>query len=95
MASCPRLPKQNPACGFPAPGSPDDIGESKHYLDCGVQVLSKRQLEPRAILQTRPVRPTSLSATIQGVYPLALYLLPHPVELGLAVMQAKVLIEAS
>jgi hypothetical protein len=60
-----------------------------------VEVLSKRQFEPRSILQPRPVRPTSLTSTIQGAYPLALYLLPHPVELGLAVMQAKVLIEAS
>lgn len=55
--------------------------------------MSKRQFEPRSIFQARPVRPTSLSATIQGTYPLALYLLPYPVELALTVMQAEVLIE--
>ena len=56
--------------------------------------MSKRQFEPRSILQARPVRPTSLSATIQGADPLALHLLPHPVELALTVMQPEVLIEA-
>ena len=60
-----------------------------------MQVLSKRQFEPRAIFQARPVRPTSLTPTIQGAYPLALYLLPHPVELALTVMQAEVLIETA
>jgi hypothetical protein len=35
-----------------------------------------------------------LTATIQGAYPLPLYLLPHPVELSLAVVQPEVLIEA-
>jgi hypothetical protein len=55
--------------------------------------LSERQFEPRAIFQARPVRPMSLTPTIQGAYPLALYLLPHPVELALTVMQAEVLIE--
>jgi len=62
--------------------------------DHRVQVLSKRQLEPQSILQARPVRPTSLTPAIQGAYPLALYLLPHPVELALAVMQTEALIEA-
>jgi hypothetical protein len=70
------------------------FGEEKQHSDCRVQVLSERQLEPGATLQARPVRPTSLSATIQGAYPLALYLLPHPVELALAMVQSKVLIEA-
>jgi hypothetical protein len=56
--------------------------------------LSKRQFEPRSIFQARPVRPASLTPTIQGAYPLALYLLPYPVELALAVVQAEVLIEA-
>ena len=62
--------------------------------DHRVQVLSKRQFEPRSIFQARPVRPTSLTATIQGAYPLSLYLLPYPVELALAVVQPEVLIEA-
>ena len=57
--------------------------------------MSKRQFEPRSIFQARPVRPTSLTATIQGADPLALYLLPYPVELALTVMQAEVLIEAA
>jgi len=57
--------------------------------------VSERQFEPRAIFQARPVRPTSLTPTIQGAYPLALYLLPHPVELALTVMQAEVLIETA
>src|SRR3974377_1782733 len=60
-----------------------------------MQVLSKRQFEPRSIFQGRPVRPTSLSATIQGAYPLPLYLLPHPVELAFTVVQPEVLIEAA
>jgi hypothetical protein len=56
--------------------------------------LSKRQFEPRLTFQARPVRPTSLTATIQGAYPLSLYLPSYPVELSLAVVQPKVLIEA-
>jgi hypothetical protein len=36
-----------------------------------------------------------LTATIQGAYPLTLYLLPHPAELALTVMQSEVLIEAA
>ena len=59
-----------------------------------MQVVSKRQFEPRSILQTGPIRSASLSATIQGADPLALHLLPHPVELALTVMQPEVLIEA-
>jgi hypothetical protein len=35
-----------------------------------------------------------LTATIQGAYPLPLYLVPHPVELSLAVVQPKILVEA-
>jgi hypothetical protein len=31
--------------------------------------LSKRQFEPRSTFQARPVRPTSLTPTIQGAYP--------------------------
>ena len=69
--------------------------ESKQHLDRRVEVLRKRQLEPRAFLQPRPVRPAPLPPTIQGAYPLALYVLPYPVELALAVMQPKVLIEAA
>ena len=46
----------------------------------------QRQLEPRAILQARPVRPASLPAAIQGGDPLAPYFLPYPFELVLAVV---------
>ena len=56
--------------------------------------MSKRQFDPRLIFQTRPVRPASLTATIQSAYPLSLYLMPYPVKLSLAVVQPKVLIEA-
>ena len=76
------------------PGSPDDIHDRQHRLDRGGQVLSERQFEPRLVLQPSPVRPASLTATIEGMYPLTLYLLPHPVEFALAVVQPEVLIEA-
>src|SRR5713101_6382270 len=93
MTPCTRPPTQNPACRFPAPGSPGrTYGQTSDSRMTGVRV---RQLEPRATQEVAPVQPVTLAASAQHSNPLQLHLAPNVVEFWLTVMQSEVLVEAT
>src|SRR5262245_36717012 len=93
-APCARSPTQNSACRFPAPGSPGRA-RSKASSHRRMERLRIWQLEPWAALEVRPEQPVTLAASTQCSHPLSLNLAPDPIELRLAVVQRKVLVEAA
>src|SRR5215510_8245045 len=90
--SCP--PTQNPACRFPAPGSPGRTHDQSPS-DGRMTSFRVRQLEPRATQEVAPVQPVTLAASAQHSDPLQLNLASDVVEFRLAVMQSEVLVEAT
>src|ERR1700739_2437564 len=92
MTPCTRPPTQNPACRFPAPGSPGRT-HSQASLDSRMSSLRIRQLEPRTPLEVTPKQPVPLAASAQYPDPLQLNLVPYRIESPFAVVQSKVLIE--
>src|SRR5688572_11796074 len=94
MVPCTRPPTQNPACRFPAPGSPGRPHDQAPS-DGRMTGLRVRQLEPGATQEVAPVQPVALAASAQHSNPLQLNLAPNVVEFRLAVMQSEVLVEAT
>src|SRR5438093_508237 len=94
MAPCARPPTQNPACRFPAPGSPGRTHDQTS-LDRRMTGLRVRQFEPRAASEVAPVQLVTLAASAQDSNPLQLHLAPDGVEFWLAVMQSEVLVETT
>lgn len=86
-----RLPPQNPACGFPAPGSP--VSRQLHRF---VQKPRLRQVEPRLSLPCFPRQaPSSLAPPLQDRPPLPSHFPSHPLELGQRVPEREVLVVPS
>ena len=94
LASCTRPPTQNPACRFPAPGSPGRT-HGQASSDSRMTGLRVGQFEPRAVQEVAPEQPVTLAASAQNADPLQLYLVPYRIESRLAVMQSEVLVEAT
>jgi len=94
MAPCTRPPTQNPACSFPAPGSPGRT-HSQALLDGRMTSLRVRQFEPRAVREVAPEQPVPLAASAQYTDPLQLNLVPYRVESPFAVVQSEVLKETT
>src|SRR5262249_55556652 len=85
---------QNPACRFPAPGSPGRT-HSRASSDRRMTEFRVRQFKPRAVHEVAPEQPMSLAASAQYSDPLQLYLAPNHVEFRLAVVQPEILIETT
>jgi hypothetical protein len=94
MTPCTRPPTQNPACSFPAPGSPDRT-HGQTSSDSRMTGVRVRKLEPGTSLEVAPEQPVPLAASAQYPDPLQLYLVSYRVESQLAVVQSEVLVEAT
>jgi hypothetical protein len=94
-APCAALPAQNPAGGFPAPGSPEVSPEDPSRSDRGMDgARYRREHKPGAGLQHIPAQLRLLPSVTKRPPPLEPYLMPNPLELRLAVGPAEVLVEA-
>src|SRR5215470_61282 len=94
VVPCTCSPTQNPACRFPAPGSPGRT-HSRASSDRRMTEFRVRQFKPRAVHEVAPEQPMSLAASAQYSDPLQLYLAPNHVEFRLAVVQPEILIETT
>ena len=60
-----------------------------------MQVAREWQLKPRAVAQSLPAQPLSLTTALQGMLPLTQDFMADPAQLAVAVVHGKVLVEAA